>query len=54
VFIFLAGVVKIKFNRKAMDYSKWLGPDWEMTYEGAGLQVSNHQSWMDILSLTHV
>jgi 1-acyl-sn-glycerol-3-phosphate acyltransferase len=54
VFIFLTGVIKINYYEKKMDYSKWLGPDQEYSFEGAGLQVANHQSWMDILALTHV
>jgi len=33
-----------------MDYSEYLGPDWEMTYEGYGTVISNHQSYVDILA----
>lgn len=35
-------------NRPKVDYSKWLGPDWKPTYEGATIYISNHQSWYDI------
>ena len=29
------------------DYSKWLGPDYEKTYEGAGIHVTNHLTVFD-------
>ena len=29
-------------RRPAVDYRKWLGPDWKPTYEGATMLVSNH------------
>jgi 1-acyl-sn-glycerol-3-phosphate acyltransferase len=28
-----------------------LGEDWKPTFEGAGIQVANHQSWIDIMAL---
>lgn len=31
------------------DYSKWLGPDWKMTFERPGSIISNHQCWVDIM-----
>ena len=31
-----------------VDYSKYLGEDWEMTYENPGSVVSNHQCFMDV------
>ena len=31
-----------------MDYSKWLGPDLKITYEGAGINICNHLSAFDI------
>lgn len=34
-------------------YKKYLGPDWRPTFEGAGIQVSNHISWLDIMVLLH-
>lgn len=30
-----------------MDYSKYLGPDWKPKYEGAGIDVYNHQAMYD-------
>jgi len=38
-------------ERKDVDYKKWLGPDWKCTFDGAGLQISNHTSWFDIMLL---
>jgi hypothetical protein len=41
--IFVVGIVWVdKDNKKKVDYSKYLGPDWKPTYKGAGIQVSNH------------
>ncbi len=40
--IFFAGVVWIKVERPEADYSKYLGPDWKPTYEGASTLISNH------------
>lgn len=36
------GCVWQSYNRHYMDYSKYLGPDWRCTYEGAGIHVMNH------------
>ena len=33
-----------------MDYSKWLGPDWKATYEGAGINISNHTGFAEIIA----
>lgn len=30
------------------DYRKWLGPEWKPRYDRYGIQVSNHQSYLDI------
>ena len=35
-------------KRTHVDYSKWLGPDWKPTYEGAGIHIGNHQCYGDI------
>jgi len=43
VFLFTAGVTWMSKGRKRdIDYKKWLGPDWKLTFDGAGIQVSNH------------
>ena len=43
------GVVYYRNRRPKVDYSKWLGPNWEPTYDGATMLVCNHQSWYDIV-----
>jgi len=46
----MSGVYYIDFNKRHdVNYTKYLGPDWKLTYEGAGIQVSNHISWLDIM-----
>lgn len=35
---------KIPYN-----YSKYLGPDWKLTYDKPGTIISNHQCWLDIM-----
>ena len=49
-------MIGVFLNQKRVekDYSKWLGPDWKPTFEGYGIQVSNHISWLDILALVNV
>ena len=34
-----------------VDYSKWLGPDWKPTYDGATMVVSNHTSYCDVFTI---
>jgi hypothetical protein len=34
-------------RRVECDYSEWLGPDYEHTYDGAGINVCNHISIID-------
>lgn len=36
-------------RRVECDYSEWLGPDYEYTYEGAGFNVCNHVSVIDVI-----
>ena len=36
------------------DYREWLGPDWKPKFDGFGVQVSNHSSWMDIMALLYL
>ena len=40
-----------KHSRKKVDYSKWLGPDWKPTYDGATMVVSNHTSYCDVFTI---
>jgi 1-acyl-sn-glycerol-3-phosphate acyltransferase len=47
--IFFARVYWIKIERPKIDYKKWLGPDWEPSYDNASTYVVNHQIWIDIL-----
>jgi len=49
--IWFIGVTWVTKERKKVDYSKYLGKDWKPTYEGHGIQISNHVSWIDILAL---
>ena len=43
------GVFSIKFNyRKDVSYEDFLGEYKTHTFEGAGIQISNHQCWIDI------
>jgi 1-acyl-sn-glycerol-3-phosphate acyltransferase len=51
--IFVAGVTWVNKERKNPDYSKYLGKDWKPSYTGHGVQVCNHQSWIDILVIMH-
>ena len=37
-------------SRPKVDYSKWLGPDWKPSYEGAGMYISNHTGIMEIFN----
>lgn len=41
------GLISYK-RRLAVDYSKWLGPNYKVRYDGAGINVSNHLSFFDI------
>lgn len=50
----MSGVVWVKKQqRRDVDYKQYLGPDWKPTFEGAGIQVANHQSWLDIMALLY-
>lgn len=54
------GLLWFRKIRANIDYSKWLGPDWDkhMTeddkFEKAGIYVSNHLSFCDILVLAYL
>ena len=47
VLMFFAGYVVMRKKRVKYDYSKWLGPDSKLTFEGAGIYISNHSSPFD-------
>jgi len=34
-------------KRVKYDYSKWLGPESQMTFDGAGIYISNHSTPFD-------
>ena len=44
------GCISFTTHRPKVDYSKWLGPDWTPTYDGASMYVSNHMSWNEIFN----
>jgi 1-acyl-sn-glycerol-3-phosphate acyltransferase len=46
--VFVFGCVWYRNERPLVDYSHWLGPDWKPSYEGAGVQISNHSNYLDI------
>jgi len=43
------GVLTLPKKRANVDYTHYLGPDWKPTFTGAGISVSNHSSFMDII-----
>ena len=45
------GALYIRKVQPPIDYSKYLGPDWKRTYKKSGIQVANHTSWLDIVSV---
>jgi hypothetical protein len=50
-----SGVVWIDFNKTYVpDYKRFLGPDWKPRFEGAGISVSNHMSWIDVIAFTYL
>lgn len=44
----VAGLVPYTY-RVECDYSKYLGPDYKYRYEGAGVNIVNHVSLMDVV-----
>jgi len=44
----------MKLVRKDVDYSKWLGPNYVKTYDGAGINICNHTSIMDTMVLQYL
>jgi lysophosphatidylcholine acyltransferase/lyso-PAF acetyltransferase len=50
----MSGVFWVKQEqRRDIDYRKYLGPDWKPSFEGAGILVINHQSWLDIMVMLY-
>lgn len=48
--MFVIGVTWLdKEQRSNVNYFKYLGPEWKPKFTGHGIQVTNHQSWIDIL-----
>lgn len=47
--LFFLGITWLKLEKPDVDFKKYLGPDWEKTYDGASTIVWNHGSWIDIL-----
>ncbi len=41
------GYMRMKRVRIDVDYSKWLGPNYIKTYDGAGINICNHTSLLD-------
>lgn len=46
--MFVMGVYSIRRVNIHADYRKWLGPDWKPRTNRYGIQVSNHQCYLDI------
>lgn len=44
----IAGLIPFTY-RVECDYSKWLGPNYKLRYEGAGVNICNHVSLMDVV-----
>jgi len=50
--LWVSGVTKINYTlNRGVCYKKYLGEDWQATFEGAGIQIANHSSWIDIMAL---
>ena len=50
----MVGVVWIERTRSTADYSKYLGTGWCQEFEGAGIQIANHSSWLDIVQTLYM
>ena len=47
--IYCMSCFNIEVELRKIDYSKYLGPDWECSFNNATTVVANHQSWVDIM-----
>ena len=45
--MFIAGYVVMRKKRVQYDYKKWLGPDHRVTFDRAGIYISNHSNPLD-------
>lgn len=43
-------IIWINKNKVKYDYSKYLGPEWKLTFDNPSTIVENHSGWMDILA----
>lgn len=48
--LFAGNVFWIHSEKLKVDYSKYLGPDWKMTYDNPTVIVKNHSCYMDVLT----
>lgn len=44
------GVIWISQEKVKYDYSKYLGPDWKLSFDNPSTIVENHSCWLDILT----
>ena len=44
-------VLWVTKKRPKVCYKKYLGPDWEPTYEGQSTNIFNHSAWIDTLTM---
>lgn len=51
---FFCGIVSQQRVRVSADYSKFLGTDYEYTYDGAGMHITNHQCQLDLLLVIYL
>jgi 1-acyl-sn-glycerol-3-phosphate acyltransferase len=45
--MFVCGYIIQRRKQVKVDYSKWLGPDYKYTYDGAGIYIVNHTNPLD-------
>lgn len=48
VLLMMSGL-RVNEPKLEVDYSEYLGPDWQPSYENPGTVISNHQCFMDII-----
>jgi 1-acyl-sn-glycerol-3-phosphate acyltransferase len=52
IHLYCSGVLWINMQKRPDKcYKKYLGPDWRPKFDGAGIQIANHSSWVDIMVL---
>ena len=50
ILLLASGVLWVNIKEVKYDYSKYLGPDWKITFDNPSTIVENHSCWMDILT----